>query len=93
MVPCNVAACPRSHPLRPSQMCAHAWVARVDVAGQPVPGLFNWHSHLEGPQLCFRANKNRDQCFDWEVEEEAKFEARGVDEGGRDCLANKRVEA
>ena len=81
MAPRNVAAHPCSHPLRPLQMCACARVARVDVAGQPVPGSFDWHSCLEGPQLHFRADKNRDQCFDWEVEEEAKFEARGVDEG------------
>ena len=91
MMPCNVTAHPRSHPLRPSQVCACAQVARVDVASQPVPGSFDRHSHLEGP-LHFQADKNRDWCFNWEIKEEAKFEARGVDEGERDHLARKRVE-
>ena len=92
LTPGNVVAHPRSHPLRPRQTHLCACVARVDVAGQPVRGLFDRHSHLEGPQLNFRADKNRDQCFDWEMEEEAKFEARGADEGERDHLAQKRIE-
>ena len=53
MTPGNVVAHPRSHPLRPRQTCLHARVARVDVAGQPVGGSFDQHSHLEGPQLHF----------------------------------------
>ena len=92
MTPGNVVAHPRSHPLRPRQTHLHARVARVDVAGQPVGGSFDRHSYLEGPQLHFRADKNRDQCFDWEMEEEAKFGARGADEGERDCLARKCIE-
>ena len=54
-------------------------VLRVDGAGQPVLGSFDRHSCLEGPQLHFHADKNCDQCFDWEVEEEGKFEARGAE--------------
>ena len=54
-------------------MHMHARVAQVDAAGEPVPGSFDCHSHLEGPQLHFQADKNRDQCFDWEAKEEERM--------------------
>ena len=48
LTPGNVVAHPRSHPLRPRQTHLHASIARVDGAGQPVPGSFDRHSCLEG---------------------------------------------
>ena len=48
----GVAFVSRSHPLCRSQMCVCA------VNGQAVHGSFDRHSCLEGPQLCFQANKN-----------------------------------
>ena len=41
LTPRNVAAHPRSHPLRPRQTHLCARVAQVDVAGQPVGGSFD----------------------------------------------------
>ena len=64
-----------------SQMHVHLQVAQVDAAGQAAPGSFDHHSCLEGPHLHSQADKNCDQCFDWEAEEEGKFEARKADEG------------